>query len=98
MSRRYTACGTAALVALVVATMIASVSPAAAWTERSRGCYRYCQWKCDGVGAFGRCVGRWYKSCSEWYCSRSTGSLSPELDLQSFWDPNSRMDSAPAER
>src|SRR5262245_45515290 len=60
--------GIAALVTIVVATMAASVSP----TEAA-GCKRTCQWKCDGIGAFGRCVGRWYKVCGEWMCHRKTG-------------------------
>ena len=49
-------------------TMAAAVSP----TEAGE-CTRSCQWKCDGVGAFGRCVGKWNKQCGEWKCSRQTG-------------------------
>jgi hypothetical protein len=68
MLRQFTVGGIAALVAIVVATMAATVSP----TEAAK-CTRTCQWKCDGVGALGRCVGRWYKQCGEWKCSRQTG-------------------------
>jgi hypothetical protein len=67
MLRQFTVGGIAALVAIVVATMAAAVSP----TEAK--CTRTCQWKCDGVGALGRCVGKWYKQCGEWRCSRTTG-------------------------
>jgi hypothetical protein len=68
MLRQFTVGGIAALVAIVVATMAAAVSP----TEAGE-CTRSCQWKCDGVGAFGRCVGTWNKQCGEWKCSRQTG-------------------------
>jgi hypothetical protein len=35
---------------------------------------RTCDWKCTGVGAFGRCVGQWVKRCSEERCfTRSPG-------------------------
>jgi hypothetical protein len=68
MLRQFIVGGIAALVAIVVATMVAAVSPAEA-----AGCKRTCQWKCSGVGAFGRCVGSWYKQCGEWRCLRTIG-------------------------
>ena len=69
MLSRFTVGGIATLVAIVAATMVAAVSP----TEAAPRCTRTCQWKCDGVGAFGRCAGKWYRQCSEWRCHRKTG-------------------------
>jgi hypothetical protein len=44
MLRQFTVGGIAALVAIVVATMAATVSP----TEAAK-CTRTCQWKCNGI-------------------------------------------------
>ena len=74
MLRRLTVGGIAALVAIVVATMVATVSPSEAWKERAGpNCTRTCQWHCSFIGVFGRCVGKWYRQCGEWMCHRQTG-------------------------
>jgi len=74
MFRRFTVRGIAALIAIVVATMVAGVSPSEAWTERtSPNCTRTCQWKCSFIGAFNRCLGKWVKQCSEPRCFRHQG-------------------------
>jgi hypothetical protein len=57
------------LVAIVVATMAAAVSP-----SEAGGCKRTCTWKCNGVGVFNRCIGGWYKVCGEWKCHMQQGS------------------------
>jgi hypothetical protein len=75
MLRRFTVGGIAALVTIVAATMVASVSPteAATFKEKTgKNCTRICEWKCSGVGAFGRCVGQWVKRCGEATCFRQT--------------------------
>jgi hypothetical protein len=75
MLRRFTVGGIAALVAIVVATMVAAVSPTeAAWKEKTRkNCWHMCEWKCPTISAFGGCLGNWVKRCGEEQCFRTTG-------------------------
>lgn len=50
-------------VAIVVATMVATVTDRSLDGEDKQGLQRTCDWKRPTVGAFGRCLGSWVKRC-----------------------------------